>query len=542
MNSDQSFKKLILEMYADVQKKKNQLNKIKEEEKELRSKSGKKLKRTSDTSQFPAIPADPKKSSGPVIGDVDAIKVDYKNDRPSTDVDNAVLDRKIKSIAKKVQKEAKDKITDILFGRKRWKGGSKGTVATTLEMKFGSKKPLTASILPDDRVVFSNLSNKWMSPELREEIYSFLETFKSTKGKSSKLTTKDITISNSLQSRGNDLIAKIAKDADDTVKKATLTRERVGGGKDPNINVILRVEFQNIGVFMAGAKVSIGTKDDDIYMYNRLVKAKSGGTGLSDPKSYVNVDKKPYKIKTTVGSSLDKQFDNKKGIKDKDGFISVNKDSSSKAGEYIVYLSDLGLKNLEKDRGKGIEDITPYKGKKYVKEGSDSPKAVFKFQFKNKNGQVVDADWLSTETKNELQSFMNDVDQESLREDNNMNNNDFKKRISEIAAQIADEKSEAKGIESKDGETVQDKLRKLKSTLEPVFNSINTEDDFAYVVVAVREMMQKLSDQAARGGLRLATQVMQSSKPVSKDAPGAMYDKMPVPDNLQETYNRIKRK
>ena len=178
MNSDQSFKKLILEMYADVQKKKNQLNKIKEEEEELRSKSGKKLKRTSDISQFPAIL---KKSSGPVIGDVDAIKVDYKNDRPSTDVDNAVLDRKIKSIAKKVQKEAKDKITDILFGRKRWKGGSKGTVATTLEMKFGSKKPLTASILPDDRVVFSNLSNKWMSPELRVEVYSFLDSFKSTK-------------------------------------------------------------------------------------------------------------------------------------------------------------------------------------------------------------------------------------------------------------------------------------------------------------------------------------------------------------------------
>lgn len=132
------------------------------------------------------------------------------------------------------------------------------------------------------------------------------------------------------------------------------------------------------------------------------------------------------------------------------------------------------------------------------------------------------------------------------------NEKDFKKQISEIAAEIAEQKDKAA---PEDSQSVIEKFKKLKASLSAEFNSINTAEDFAYVVAMLPDIMPRLTKDAAKAGLRLALQVASSPEPVSKKAKGAMYDKMPIPKDmkgdipddleemsLKETYERIRKK
>lgn len=118
---------------------------------------------------------------------------------------------------------------------------------------------------------------------------------------------------------------------------------------------------------------------------------------------------------------------------------------------------------------------------------------------------------------------------------------DFKTRIAEIAAKIADNQDEAMKV-PQDVAKFSDKLDDLKGVLATFEKGINNADEFANLILSMREKLPNLSDDAAKAGVRLAQQVMSSSKPVSKDAPGAMYDKMPIPDDLKEAFNRINRR
>lgn len=530
MKSNQFFKNLILEIYGNLK-----------EEEDKRSKSGRKLTKMDNP-------------SAAIIGNVDDIKVKYKNDRPSTDVDNSVLDRKIKSIAKKVENESGESVTDISFGKVPWRGGSRGTSAIELKIGLTRKKPFTASILPGSepgdqgRVVFSFLSNKWRSEELTDEISKFLSTFKASKGRSSKLiVANDVKLTSSLENRGNNLLQDISKDAGDVIKKATISRDASKGEKDPNVSIILKVEFEKIGTLVAGVKVEVGSKDKSFYMYNRQL-GKNKSVNLNDPSTYVNVDKTPYNVKVAVGSSYDKDLERKKGKKDKEGFVAVN--PGKNPGEYIVYLSDLGFKELEKGRGNGVEDITPYKGKKFVKEAeaTSKPKALFNYKFKDKGGNVVYAKWLSDETKKKLKDFMNDINLESLRE------NKFKNNIQELADMIAEQDPINKP--EPDAEKVKELLRGMGARLETSLKAIEKASEFKDVIKGMISMMPNLKEPAVRSALNSILTTMSDekaaanpSKPVSKKSPNAAYDGMPVPKELQgqletlkETYERIKKK
>lgn len=524
MKSNQFFKNLILEIYGN----------LKEEEEDIkRSKSGRKLTKMDNP-------------SAAVIGNVDDIKIKYQNDRPSTDVDNSVLDRKIKSIAKKVEEESGESITDISFGKVPWRGGSKGALATELKIGLTRKKPFTASILPGSepgdqgRVVFSFLSNKWRSEKLTDEISKFLSTFKSSKGRSSKLTVaNDVKLSSSLENRGNDILQNISKDAGDVIKKATISREGTKGGKDPNVSIILKVEFEKIGTLMAGVKVEVGSKDKSFYMYNRTVQPKTQGVNLNDPNTYVNVDKTPYNVKVAVGSSYDKDLERKKGNKDKNGFVAVN--PGKNPGEYIVYLSDLGFKELEKGRGNGVEDITPYKGKKFVKEeeATSKPKALFNYKFKDKSGNVVYAKWLSDETKKKLKDFMNDINLESLRE------NKFKNNIQELADKIAEQDIPNKP--EPDAERVKELLRDMGARLETPLKAIEKATELRDVIKGMVAMMPNVKEPAIRSALNSVLTTMAKAKAAgtsnkrgSKKSKNAAYDGMPVPKELQGQVDKLK--
>jgi len=122
------------------------------------------------------------------------------------------------------------------------------------------------------------------------------------------------------------------------------------------------------------------------------------------------------------------------------------------------------------------------------------------------------------------------------------NEQKFKEAISALAAKIAGNINEAEEA-PQDSAKLAQKMDDLKSSLSPALNSINSDEEFANVIVSMREMMPKLSDVAAKAGLKLAMQTMASSKPVGKDEPGAMYDKMDLPDelkNMNESFDRMK--
>jgi phage terminase small subunit len=114
------------------------------------------------------------------------------------------------------------------------------------------------------------------------------------------------------------------------------------------------------------------------------------------------------------------------------------------------------------------------------------------------------------------------------------NEKEFKKRISEIAAKIA----EADGDPSFDKQ-----VEDLLPTLSNLFNKVRNEEQLADVISAmVKHMPAGKNKSVVTAGLKIAGKVANTDPAVSKDDPKAMYDKMPVPDGLKEAYERIKRK
>jgi hypothetical protein len=91
--------------------------------------------------------------------------------------------------------------------------------------------------------------------------------------------------------------------------------------------------------------------------------------------------------------------------------------------------------------------------------------------------------------------------------------------------------------ENKDSEGFKKKLEDIGSSLSTALRGVKSDEDFAYVVLHMKEMMPSLTNDMAKAGLKLASQTLSSSPAVSKDAPGAMYDKMPAPQN--EAFARM---
>jgi hypothetical protein len=80
-------------------------------------------------------------------------------------------------------------------------------------------------------------------------------------------------------------------------------------------------------------------------------------------------------------------------------------------------------------------------------------------------------------------------------------------------------------------------LDDLSSPLSTALRGVKSDEDFAYVILHMKEMMPSLTNDMAKGGLKLASQTLSSSPAVSMDSPNAMYDKMPMPKN--EAFARM---
>ena len=107
------------------------------------------------------------------------------------------------------------------------------------------------------------------------------------------------------------------------------------------------------------------------------------------------------------------------------------------------------------------------------------------------------------------------------------NEKQFKKRISEIASKIAEEMADDEmGSQEEVGKEFKKKLEDIKSSLSNALLSVKTDEDFAYVILTIKELMPGITNDEAKAGFKLAAQVLGSSPAVSKDAPGAMYPGM----------------
>lgn len=80
-------------------------------------------------------------------------------------------------------------------------------------------------------------------------------------------------------------------------------------------------------------------------------------------------------------------------------------------------------------------------------------------------------------------------------------------------------------------------LDDLSSPLSTALRGVKSDEDYAYVVLHMKEMMPSLTTDMAKGGLKLASQVLGSSPAVSKKSPNAMYPGMPGPKN--EAFARM---
>ena len=112
------------------------------------------------------------------------------------------------------------------------------------------------------------------------------------------------------------------------------------------------------------------------------------------------------------------------------------------------------------------------------------------------------------------------------------NEQEFKKRISEIAAKIA---------EADDSLSFDKEVRELLPTLSSLFNKVRNEDHLADIISAmVKHMPAGKNKSIVNAGLKIAGKVANTDPAVSKDDPNAMYSGMPVPKELQGQVNKLK--
>jgi hypothetical protein len=89
----------------------------------------------------------------------------------------------------------------------------------------------------------------------------------------------------------------------------------------------------------------------------------------------------------------------------------------------------------------------------------------------------------------------------------------------------------------KDKKGFKKKLEDIKSSLSTALLDVKTDEDFAYVILTIKELMPGITNEEAKAGFKLAAQTLGSSPAISKDDPNAMYDKMPMPTN--EAFARM---
>lgn len=79
-----------------------------------------------------------------------------------------------------------------------------------------------------------------------------------------------------------------------------------------------------------------------------------------------------------------------------------------------------------------------------------------------------------------------------------------------------------------DKKVFKSKLDDMKSSLSTAFLDVKTDEDFAYVVLTIKELMPNITNEEAKAGFKLAAQTLGASPAISKDDPNAMYNQMPT--------------
>jgi methyl-accepting chemotaxis protein len=130
------------------------------------------------------------------------------------------------------------------------------------------------------------------------------------------------------------------------------------------------------------------------------------------------------------------------------------------------------------------------------------------------------------------------------------NEKEFKKRISEIAARIAEESDSPNKSSQPDAEKVKEIISGITRAKEAL-GRINTATELGDVMMGLMSMMSLDPTQFINGlnrAVKLAAEFKQKnnpSEPVDPDSANAVYDGVPknkLKKSLAEAYERIKRK
>jgi hypothetical protein len=316
-------------------------------------------------------------------------------------------------------------------------------------------------------------------------------------------TPKTPTSSNDLEDRARKIANKLSMEAEDFIKKVTFTKKRVAGSDSKGYNILFQIDFDSTKVAKFVGLVSIPNSEK--------LKPADGTTGKDFQGSAFG--------KTTTGSE--------RGTNLK----LLNKDNVDRVYE------------ASKDENIIVAGVV---------DGN------------NRFTKLENVDWIQASTKTEIKNFLRDLGSLELRESNNnnkmRNEKEFKKRISEMASRIADEMSDdmdKKEVDEAKETGFKASFEKLKPNLATAIRSVKADEDLAYLIMSMIELMPMLAknNTEAKSGVRLALQALGTDPAVSKKNPNAMYDKMPMPKKsaskepeevdlpaLQEAFNRINRK
>lgn len=175
--------------------------------------------------------------------------------------------------------------------------------------------------------------------------------------------------------------------------------------------------------------------------------------------------------------------------------------------------------------------------------------------------KLEDDSSISTEVKRMIMSFMEDLGMEvfSARPVNQKMLQAIKDRVKKAKGKNMNESSAFEDLMfdlllEANIKAAIDKFKALEPTLGPSLAGITSDEDYAYIIATITELMPKIAaNKTARNqGLRLAMQTLDSSKPEDINNPGVVGDKVPLDklekdkemqaSSLGEAYERIKRK
>ena len=193
-------------------------------------------------------------------GVMDPMDVVYKGIKHGTPTEKNVMDKSLKNLAQKIEDQSGDSATGIVFGRSN-RGqtttddgtvSSEGYNATKFVVEFRKRKAFSVSILPNDRIVYDSRS-KFVSPDLKKEIDSFLLNYKRKAGiVGSEIRYEGIKLSNSLKKQAADVLSKLSLDIDDTVSLATISTKGAGNKRE---SITFKVVFDNMPAFLGVVRV-----------------------------------------------------------------------------------------------------------------------------------------------------------------------------------------------------------------------------------------------------------------------------------------------